>query len=255
MRVSLTRRLILRACLAMPVPLLLAACGGQTATRATPTAPTQPAPAPLTPSPAASTQPPLTPTSPPPTRTVSTQPPSTTPSPAAQLAPAQVLQPTPACGDDDDPTPVQTEGPYYKPSSPERASLLEPGVDGTKMVLSGYVVTTACKPVARALLDFWHADEQGKYDNVGFKLRGHLFTDEAGRYSLETIVPGLYPGRTRHFHVKVQAPNQPILTTQLYFPGEPQNSTDAIFREELVMGVKETDDGKAATFNFVLNVG
>ncbi len=40
-----------------------------------------------------------------------------------------------------------------------------------------------------------------------------------GRYTLETIVPGEYPGRTQHIHVKVQAPNGPILTTQIYFPG------------------------------------
>ena len=69
--------------------------------------------------------------------------------------------------------------------------------------------------VARALLDVWHADDRGGYDTAGFRLRGHQFTDGSGRFELETIVPGLYPGRTRHIHVKVQAPNGPILTTQL----------------------------------------
>ncbi|MGH3322486.1 MAG: hypothetical protein ACRDN9_20380, partial [Streptosporangiaceae bacterium] len=47
-----------------------------------------------------------------------------------------------------------------------------------------------------------------------------------------TIVPGLYPGRTRHVHVKAQAPYEPILTTQLYFPGEPRNRTDPLFNPE-----------------------
>ena len=88
--------------------------------------------------------------------------------------------------------------------------------------------------------------------NTGYRLRGHQFTDEAGHYSLETVVPGLYPGRTRHLHVKVQAPNQPILTTQLYFPGEPANATDGLFNPHLLMTVQDTSDGKAATFNFVL---
>ncbi len=46
------------------------------------------------------------------------------------------------------------------------------------------------------------------------------FADASGRFSLETIVPGAYGGRTRHIHVKVQAPDSPVLTTQLYFPGE-----------------------------------
>jgi len=41
-------------------------------------------------------------------------------------------------------------------------------------------------------------------------------------------VPGIYVGRTRHFHLKVQAPNRPLLTTQLYFPGEAVNARDPI---------------------------
>ena len=73
-----------------------------------------------------------------------------------------------------------------------------------------------------------------------------------GRYRLETIVPGSYPGRTRHVHVKVQAPKGPVLTTQLYFPGEPGNASDPIFRRELVLRVREGADGRTAAFDFVL---
>jgi protocatechuate 3,4-dioxygenase beta subunit len=87
---------------------------------------------------------------------------------------------------------------------------------------------------------------------IGFRLRGHQFTDADGRYTLQTIVPGLYPGRTRHIHVKAQAPNQSILTTQLYFPNEPRNATDGIFSSELLMAISEASGGRAATFNFVL---
>ena len=32
-----------------------------------------------------------------------------------------------------------------------------------------------------------------------------MFTDADGRYRFRTIVPALYTGRTRHYHVKVQA--------------------------------------------------
>ena len=167
---------------------------------------------------------------------------------------SNALQPTPPCGDHDDITPPQTEGPFFTPTSPERKSLVEAGITGTKIVLTGRVLSTDCKPVTKALLDFWHADDNGVYDNEGFKLRGHQFSDDEGKYSLETIVPGLYPGRTRHFHVKVQAPNQPVLTTQLYFPNEPRNATDSIFNAALVVAVQDTKDGKAATFNFVLKI-
>lgn len=176
--------------------------------------------------------------------------------PTAEGSTSQVLLPTPACGDDDDDdlTVAQTEGPYYTPNNPERKSFLEAGITGTKMIVTGYVLSTTCTPVAKALVDFWHCDDAGVYDNAGYKLRGHQFTDDTGRFTLETIMPGLYPGRTRHFHVKVQAPNQPILTTQLYFPGEPDNARDGIYNSALEMTIQDTSDGKVGLFNFVLNV-
>src|SRR5215813_816268 len=128
------------------------------------------------------------------------------PEASAQVSP---LPPTPACAEPEDVTPRQTEGPYYKRSSPERTSLLDPSLTGTPLHLTGYVLSQRCQPLSRALLDFWQADDQGQYDNQGYRCRGHQFTDEAGHYRLDTVVPGLYPGRTRHIHVKVQAPNRP----------------------------------------------
>ncbi len=165
------------------------------------------------------------------------------------------LRPTPSCPGSPAPTARQTEGPYFKPDSPLRASLLEPGIVGTQIVVTGMVLSTTCQPIARALIDVWHADDRGGYDNTGFRLRGHQFTDDQGRYRLETIVPGVYVGRTRHFHVKVQPPNRPVLTTQLYFPGEAVNGRDPIFSPELVMRVTEATTGKAGTFDFVVDLG
>lgn len=150
------------------------------------------------------------------------------------------------------PTPAQTEGPYFKPNTPLRASLLEPGMAGTRLVIEGSVLTTGCTPVVRALLDFWQADSAGRYDNAGYRLRGHQLTDEAGRYRLETVVPAQYPGRTRHIHVKVQAPGRPALTTQLYFPDDADNRRDSIFDSALVMRVRDVEGGKLATFDFIL---
>ncbi len=166
-----------------------------------------------------------------------------------------VLAPTPACVDDDDleATVPQTEGPFYTPDTPERQSLLEPGMAGTKLVVSGYVYDTACQPIPGALLDFWQCDDAGVYDNAGYRLRGHQFADDEGRFVLETIVPGLYTGRTRHIHVKAQAPNQPVLTTQLYFPDEPANATDGIFHPALVMDMEDAADGEVGFFTFVLS--
>lgn len=149
-------------------------------------------------------------------------------------------------------TPAQTEGPYFTPGSPERVSLLQPGLAGTRLVISSMVMTADCQPVAGAMLDFWQADDAGQYDNAGFNLRGHEYTDEAGAFQMETIVPGLYPGRTRHVHVKIQAPGQPALTTQLYFPGEAGNARDGIFDPRLVLDVQQGADGLTGTISFVL---
>jgi protocatechuate 3,4-dioxygenase beta subunit len=124
------------------------------------------------------------------------------------------LAPTPSCHDGDDATLPEIEGPFFKPKSPRRSDLREPGMAGRPVELSGVVLTRACRPVAGVLVDLWQADASGAYDNRGFRLRGHVFTDAAGRYAFHTIVPGIYPGRTRHYHVKVQAPNKPVLTTQ-----------------------------------------
>src|SRR5258708_29128308 len=85
--------------------------------------------------------------------------------------------PTPECSDGDDPTPRQMEGPFFKPRTPQRTSLLEPGINGTRLVLTGFVLSTACKPVAGALLDFWQADDPGDYDNPRYRLLAHQFHD------------------------------------------------------------------------------
>jgi protocatechuate 3,4-dioxygenase beta subunit len=156
---------------------------------------------------------------------------------------------TPACADADE-TPSETEGPFFSTGSPERQSLMEAGVTGTALTLTGTVLTTGCAPLANAKLDFWQADDGGEYDNVGFRLRGHQFTDANGGYQLETIVPGLYPGRTRHIHVKVQPEGGSVLTTQLFFPWESQNDSDSIYDAALL--IDNAKDSGTGTFDFAL---
>jgi protocatechuate 3,4-dioxygenase beta subunit len=215
-RPRLTRRRLLQLGLALPLPMALAACDDRPA-----------------PGPSAG--------------------PATTAAPDSTAASGGTLAPTPACDDGDDPTLAQTEGPYFTPNSPQRASLVEAGMGGQRLVVAGTVLTTGCHPVGRALLDFWQADDAGRYDNQGYRLRGHQFSDADGSWRLDTIVPGLYTGRTRHIHVKVQAPDGPVLTTQLYFPGEPENDRDGIFSPELVLaGVRDVGDTRQGSFTFVL---
>jgi protocatechuate 3,4-dioxygenase beta subunit len=172
----------------------------------------------------------------------------------ADTALTQELAPTPACHDGDEPTVRQTEGPFFKPSSPERTDLREPGAGGRPLELSGFVLTRRCRPLSGALVDLWHADEKGKYDSTGFRYRGHVMTGPDGTFRFRTIMPEVYSGRTRHYHVKVQAPGSSLLTTQLYFPNEPANRRDGLFQRKLLMRVAEADDGLAGRFDFVLDI-
>jgi protocatechuate 3,4-dioxygenase beta subunit len=174
---------------------------------------------------------------------------------ASTTVAAGTLEPTLSCDDgDDDPTPAQTEGPYFTRNSPHRSSLVGADAQGTPLVVTGLVLTRSCKPIANALLDFWQTDAAGNYDNAGFRFRGHQFTDERGSFALETVVPGLYPGRTRHIHVKVQAPGRSVLTTQLYFPGEGRNASDRIFHPSLQMRMEDAAGRRTGLFNFVLDI-
>src|SRR5436305_8271314 len=176
------------------------------------------------------------------------------PRPVATSSPATASATSEASGQcSGQPTPAQTEGPYFKPGSPTRTSLVEPGMAGTRLALSGRVLSRDCRPNSGARLDFWQADSSGNYDNAGYRLRGNQRTGPDGRYVLETIVPGEYPGRTEHIHVKVQAPGSGALTTQLYFPGVSANQRDSIFDARLLLKVQPSATGLTATFDFILD--
>ncbi|MBH0236635.1 dioxygenase family protein [Methylobrevis albus] len=170
----------------------------------------------------------------------------------ALAAPPPLLAATPACADDDDPTPAQTEGPYFTPDSPPKRDFAADAPGGERMTIAGFVLDRDCRPVAEALIELWHADPAGEYDNTGYRLRGHQFSDAEGRWWFDTVVPGLYPGRTRHFHVKVQRRGGRVLTTQLYFPGEPDNAADGIYDAALLMQVDSSPDGRFGRYDFVL---
>ncbi|MCI0555162.1 MAG: intradiol ring-cleavage dioxygenase [Anaerolineae bacterium] len=142
-------------------------------------------------------------------------------------------------------TPQDQEGPYFKANSPETTSLFMEGMQGKKLILVGQVVTVDCLPIPNVLIDFWQADTNGEYDNVGYNLRGHQYSDNKGRYYLETIFPGIYSSRPiRHIHVKVTSPSGMVLTTQLYFPEQPVDG--------LTVQLEGHGDYYLAIFNFVI---
>jgi protocatechuate 3,4-dioxygenase beta subunit len=153
-----------------------------------------------------------------------------------------------------EPTPPNAEGPFYKAGSPERTDLTLPELTGERLELTGRVLTSDCEPIAGAAVDFWQTDAGGNYDNAGFNLRGVQFTDADGRYELFTILPGRYPGRPPHIHVKVRPPGGDELTTQIYFIGIDSGGQDSLFDERLaVESVQDENGAWLAVFDFVLS--
>src|SRR5947208_17183017 len=108
------------------------------------------------------------------------------PRPVATSSPATASATNEASGQcSGQPTPAQTEGPYFKPGSPMRTSLVEPGMAGTRLALSGRVLSRDCRPIAGARLDFWQADASGSYGNAGYRLRGNQTRRSDSRYALD----------------------------------------------------------------------
>lgn len=181
------------------------------------------------------------------------------PSPAPSTSSAP-LAATPACLETED----NILGPFWIDGAPVRSDLTERGIRGTRLRVTGRVLGlagSACTPLSGALLDVWQADHRGtrsaRYsDERTWRLRGRLYTAEDGSYDLRTIVPGNYRTgdafRPAHIHVRVSAPGHRLLTTQLYFQGDPYNATDALIEAPLVMKLADTRDGKAARFDFVI---
>jgi protocatechuate 3,4-dioxygenase beta subunit len=148
-----------------------------------------------------------------------------------------------------------TEGPYYKKGSPKRTHIIESGTTGEKLIVEGRMRDCTGSPIAGGWLDFWQADGKGEYDNVGYNLRGHQYTDKSGSYRLETVVPAMYGSRTRHIHVKARAnPQSPVVTTQIFFPGESKNKIDPLFDQSLVVDISSDTEGLRARFDFILDV-
>ncbi len=161
------------------------------------------------------------------------------------------LEATPACGDGA--TPRQMEGPFYRPRSPRRQSFRADG-GGEAVALIGRVLTPDCQPLPDTIVDLWHADANGAYDERGYRFRGHQATDSNGRYAFQSILPGRYPGRTPHYHVTIIRAGRRILTTQLYFPNQAGNARDFLYTPRLLVSVRDAGSEMAARFDFVVRV-
>jgi protocatechuate 3,4-dioxygenase beta subunit len=148
------------------------------------------------------------------------------------------------------------EGPFFKAGAPNRAALVDAKAKGTKLTLSGRVLSRKCEPIPGALVEVWQADHEGAYDNEGYGFRAKMQCDEEGVFVLQSIIPGRYLNgeryRPAHLHLKLAAPGARPLTTQLYFEGDPYNVGDPFIKKSLIMTLSDTPWGKAASHDIVL---
>ncbi len=145
------------------------------------------------------------------------------------------------------PTPSQTVGPYFHLGLTINRSvgcLVGPGVKGERVWLTCRVLDGDGLPVPDAMIEFWQANAEGKYDHPedaqektldpAFRGFGRMPTSEDGTCTFETIKPGRVVGSGGH----LQAPHLNIgvfsrgllkrLPTRIYFDGDPANPADPV---------------------------
>ena len=146
----------------------------------------------------------------------------------------------------------QPEGPFYPvENQPDKDNDLtqvrgkKDKAKGQILYVFGHILNENCEPISGALVEIWQAAESGKYNHPSdpnpapldphFQYWGKDVSDESGKYSFKTIIPGNYPAgdgwiRPSHLHYKVQKRGFFELITQLYFEGNPYNEKDRILK-------------------------
>ena len=152
-----------------------------------------------------------------------------------------------------EPTPPQTEGPFFPKKDQADKDLDLTRVEGRStpargevIEVSGRVLDESGTPVAGAVLDVWQANAAGRYDHEAdpnpapldpdFQGWARLTTDADGRYRIRTIKPGQYPvregwARPPHIHFKVARRGFSEITTQMYFEGHALNRVDLLWNK------------------------
>lgn len=172
---------------------------------------------------------------------------------ASQSAPeGPRLDPTPSCPDGERATPSAAEGPFFSPNSPARTDVTDGRYADSPFLIGGFVLGRDCRPIPHALVELWQADPSGRYDTEHDHLRGHQYTDAGGTWQFRTVRPARYGRRALHIHLKAQRQGGAVLTTQVFFPDDPERSNDWQYDPRLLMAIDAGSGPAAGRFDIVL---
>lgn len=125
------------------------------------------------------------------------------------------------------PTAHEVLGPFYKKGAPEHLDMRIAGEKGFPLRIQGKVVNAHGEKISGAIVELWHADQEGRYDVTGYRYRSKINVKDAGEYAVETFMPGHYNDRpAQHVHYMITAPGHKPLITQLYFATDPYFESD-----------------------------
>ena len=132
-----------------------------------------------------------------------------------------------------DPTTTDILGPFYRPGAPFKTDLVQPGTKGEILHFSGTVFGKDGKALKNALVEIWHCDENGTYDNTSdnYVYRASAKTSADGKYNFKSIYPVPYAvsaalTRPAHIHMRISASGVQDLVTQVYFKGDKHIADD-----------------------------
>ena len=164
-----------------------------------------------------------------------------------------------------DPTTTDILGPFYRPGAPFKTDLIQPGTKGETLHFSGTVIGKDGKsPVNGALVEIWHCNENGVYDNTSdnYIYRAAAKTSAKGKYEFKTIMPVPYAAgqtltRPAHIHMRISANGVQDLVTQIYFKGDKyidgdSSSSDPKSLNRILDMSKNEKNEKVVKFNVYL---
>jgi hydroxyquinol 1,2-dioxygenase len=163
-------------------------------------------------------------------------------------------------------------GPFFVEGSPRytNGDDIANGAPGEPCFMQGRVLSVTGEPIPDARIEVWQADEAGFYDVQYDDLseprgRGHLYTDEEGRYWFWSVKPEAYPipddgpvgelldaanrspMRPAHVHFMVKAPGYETLITHVFAEGDRHLDSDAVFgvKSSLITSFERHEPGTA----------